>query len=100
MTLRFRKLALLCAIAVALLVANATIICSWLAWLGVTGFARWICREYLTGTAICVILAMVWLLRPIIIRGSRWALRQCSVCDQLVPAAGRYCPHCGSRIRC
>ena len=98
MTLRRRKLAVAAAVAAVLLLANAVVIARWLDDAGVVGWAAWVRSQYLTGTAIAVILALLVLLaRPE--RGDRWRwIDRCPVCGRRHLGRGRYCPVCGSRV--
>jgi len=99
MSLRRRMLAIMSAIAVVLLLANAQAIVCWVEAAGAIDWAQYVRAEYLTGTAIVVILAMVFLMggsdRP---QYSPWRSRRCRVCDQPIVIPGRYCGACGSRV--
>ena len=65
---------------------------------GVIPLARTIRANYLTGTAIAVIIALLILLPSVgwVPLGSRSV--RCSVCDQHVRRRSHYCPTCGSRV--
>ena len=97
MTLSTRKLLVLLLIAAALLLANAVLVIDWLSERGVIGFANHIRTEYLTGTAIAVIVVLL-----VLLVGPRSAAdrvsRRCPVCDGRVAAEARYCGECGSRV--
>lgn len=95
MTLTVRKCLVLALVAGVFLLANALAIAYWLRDAGVIDTATSIREEFLTGTAITVIVALLILLTT----PGRKALglgRKCSVCghDQL---GGNYCTDCGSR---
>ena len=97
MTFRARKFILLLVIVMVLIASNAWDVAAWLDRSGVVGLAGWIRREYLTGTAITVVLAMLFLLagpagmaRPFV--------RRCGVCGRLLLASGKYCGKCGCKL--
>jgi hypothetical protein len=73
------------------------ILVKWLEEKGVIDFARHIRTEYLTGTAITIIVVLlVLLVRP----GSERAgfFRRCPVCDHTIVGRENYCAGCGSRV--
>ena len=95
-----RKLIVITIVVGVLTIAGLPSITTALHRLGVIPVAQSIRAEYLTGTAIVVILALLVLL-PGWNRVSwrnRIAVRQCPVCEGLLGRPGRYCPSCGSRI--
>jgi hypothetical protein len=97
MTLGMRKLVVLELASGILLLANALVVADWFYELGVIEAAREIREEFLTGTAIAVIVALLILL---VSPGDRrlGLARRCGVCDRRVTVVARYCPECGSRL--
>ena len=96
MTLRIRKLIILGLVAMVFLLANIWLVVSWLDHLGVLEWARYLRRQYLTGTAITIIFVLLLLLaHP---HNRSWSCRQCPVCDHRISGRARYCGECGSRI--
>jgi len=101
MTLGLRKLIVICLVGVVFLAANAMIVASWLQERGVIDVARDIRKDFLTGTAITIIVALLILLvRP---RGAATAESQkwfgrCPVCDHVLLGRGSYCSACGSKV--
>jgi hypothetical protein len=97
MTLVMRKLVVLVLIASVFLLANAVLVVDWLSERGVIDLANRIRTEYLTGTAIAIIVVLL-----VLLVGSRSAAgrfsRRCPVCDHLVAGRARYCGQCGSRV--
>ena len=97
MTLSMRKLIVLLLIAAVPLLANAVLVVNWLPERGVIDFADRIRTEYLTGTAIAVIVVLL-----VLLVGPRSAAgrlsRRCPVCEHRVAAGARYCGECGSRL--
>ncbi|GMU20518.1 MAG: hypothetical protein AMXMBFR13_06150 [Phycisphaerae bacterium] len=100
MSLGIRKLVVGGALIGVVLLSNALLIAERLARQGWIDWAWSIRSEYLTGTAIVVILASLILVMP-----SRDAsrfrqawLRRCAVCDHVLLRAGNYCPACGSKV--
>ena len=96
MTLGGRKLAVLVAVGLVFILANALVVASWLNEHGVISFARHISREFLTGTAITIIVVLLILLVPARPPGGS-LLRRCPVCDKVLLDGGSYCSECGSR---
>jgi hypothetical protein len=100
MTLCNRRLVVLAVIAAMVLLADACIISGWLDRLGAVAWAQSIRAEFITGTAITVIVALLILLPPT----SRpcppppQGARSCPVCDEMLRPGGKYCPACGSRV--
>ncbi|MBN2561151.1 MAG: hypothetical protein JXQ75_09495 [Phycisphaerae bacterium] len=100
MVLRTRKLVVVGVIAAVLLLANALVIATWLNSAGVIRLAKSLRAEYVTGTAIVVIAALLILL-PAQRRErqeARFSSQQCPVCDERLRPGGRYCPACGSLV--
>ena len=99
MTPAIRKLIVLAVVALILLLANASVIVDWLSATGILGWAVAIRREYLTGTAVTVILVLlVLVVRPGRGPKDRWRrILRCRVCHHLVLSGGSYCPLCGAR---
>jgi len=96
MTLGIRKLIVLAMVAVVFLLGNVWLVANWLQDHGLIDWARYLRTEYLTGTAITIIIVLLILLaRP---AGERagW-LRRCSVCSHVLVGHGRYCAECGSK---
>lgn len=73
--------------------AHAVAIAAWLDRVGVVEGAAWLREEFLTGTALAVIAALLLLLTG---GSDRWLRRRCDVCGRSTPS-GRYCVSCGSR---
>lgn len=90
-----RKLIVMGAIAAVLVLANVDTIVDWLEHAGLVPFAQHIRTEYVTGTAIAVIVALLILLPSRMV----WAVcaRRCPVCDAALLRRCRYCAECGSR---
>ena len=97
MTLGIRKLIVLVLAAALFLVANLIFVANWLAEKGVIDWAKGIRKEYLTGTAITIIVVLLILLvSPG--RGSFRLSRRCPVCDHGLLGGARYCGDCGSKV--
>ena len=96
MTLGIRKLIVLVLVAALFLVANVVLVANWLQEKGVTDWAKYIHREYLTGTAITIIVVLLILL--VSPRGEgRRLLRRCPVCGHTLLGEAKYCGDCGSK---
>ena len=99
MSLRAKKIVVLTVLATLILLANFWALAGWLDGLGVIAYAQHLRSEYTTGTAITVILVLVFLLGGAGTIGTYARLiRRCPVCDHTVLRPGRYCGACGSRV--
>ena len=99
MQLAIRKLIVLLLIGGILLVGNIMLIANWLNDHGVIDGARSIRKEFLTGTAITIIVVlMILLVGPRVRMGVGERSDHCSVCDQRLSRGDRYCGSCGSRV--
>lgn len=97
MNLTIRKIVVVAAIAAIFLAANILLIANWLADHGVAEKAEWLREEFLTGTAIAVILVLLILLvNPV--RRTEGLRRRCPVCNEPLTRRGRYCSECGSKV--
>jgi len=97
MTLGIRKLIVVGLVAAVLLLGNFILVANWLQQKGIIDWAKDVRHEYLTGTAITIIVVLLILLvRPAgaLLRSRR----HCPVCDHDVPMTGHYCSDCGSRL--
>ena len=94
-----RKLLVLIVVVAVMVLAGLPAITAVLVQLGVIGLATKLRAEYLTGTAIAVILALLILLPRGVVAHIRFMRVSCAcrVCGTRLDRVGRYCPHCGSR---
>ena len=98
MSLTIRKIIVLGLIGTIFLMANILVVANWLAEKGLAEKANWLREEFLTGTAIAVILALlVLLVNP---KSSRAVgfVRRCPVCDKRLIGSPNYCAECGSKV--
>ena len=96
MSLGIRKVAVLALVLGVFLLANLWFVVNWLQDQGVVDAAQHVRAEYLTGTAITIIIALLILLvRPA--GHSSAFVRRCSVCEHVMLGMGRYCSACGSK---
>ena len=97
MTLGIRKLVVLVLVGSVFLLANLWFVVNWLDGHGVVSWAHHIRTEYITGTAITIIIALM-----ILLVGGRDSgtglLRRCPVCDHRLLGRGAYCSDCGSKV--
>jgi len=97
MTLGLRKLIVVALVGSIFLTANFLLVANWLSEKGVIDWAQGIRREFLTGTAITIIVALLILLvRPG--GGLLRAVRRCPVCDHRILGQAAYCSECGSKV--
>ena len=96
MSIEKRKLLIVGIIVAVLALANTGAIVGWLQGSGLIPLAEYIRAEYVTGTAIAVIVALLVLLPGRVV----WAIcvRRCPVCDAALLRQGKYCAECGSRV--
>lgn len=96
MSLSLRKALVLGMVGTVFVVANIMIVAQWLGEIGAVEGALYLRREFLTGTAITMIVVLLFLLvnpnRPSL----GWS-RRCSVCDHGMARGTKYCSECGSR---
>ena len=100
MTLGIRKTIVLVLVAAIFFLANMWLVMNWLQEKGVIDMAKYVRKEFLTGTAITIIVALLILLvKPAREAASRAGLiRRCPVCDHTILARGKYCSDCGSTV--
>jgi len=100
MTLGLRKVILLALIGGIFLIANVVMVANWLSDKGISQFAQTIRDNYLTGTAVTIIVALLILLVGPNKSGGGMAgfIRRCSVCDHRLIGRGSYCSDCGSKV--
>ena len=100
MTLGIRKLIVLGLVGGVFLLGNALFVAYWLNEMGMIEWAGRFRSEFLTGTAITIIIALLVLLVPArqIVPGATSTTRRCPICDHALSRDGRYCPECGGRV--
>ena len=99
LSLGIRKILTLSLVGGIFLLGNIWLVVKWLDNKGVIGWARHVRSEYLTGTAITIIAALLILLvKPGREAAGRFGLmRRCPVCDHRLLGRGTYCNDCGSK---
>ena len=97
MTLGIRKLMVAGLVGAVFLTANFLLVANWLREKGLIDWAKGIRKEYLTGTAITIIVALLILLVGRRADAGKW-LRRCPVCDRRIFGSTRYCGDCGSKL--
>ena len=97
MTLRIRKTIVLFLVGTLVVLANLWVVVAWLDERGIIDWARQVRREYLTGTAITIVGALLILLVGPGAERSRF-LRRCPVCDRVLLGSAKYCGECGSKV--
>ena len=97
MSLTIRKIFVLGLIGSILLLGNILMVANWLAERGVVDWAHHIRAEYLTGTAVTIIVVLLILLVSPGASGKS-LVRRCPVCDHVLVGRGGYCSECGSKV--
>ncbi len=100
MTLTIRKIIVLGLIGIVFLVGNILVVANWISDSGIAEKAGWVRREFLTGTAVAVILVLLILLvSPKNSAGKAIGFtRRCPVCDERLIGSPSYCGECGSKV--
>ena len=98
MSLGIRKIIVLTLIGLIFLAGNILVVANWLAEKGVEQKANWLREEFLTGTAIAVIITLL-----ILLTGQKQSrvfglIRRCPICDHRMISRGSYCSECGSKV--
>ena len=99
-SLGIRKLVVLILLGSILLLANVWFVVGWLDERGFVEGAKYLKSEYLTGTAITIIVTLIILLvKPgkEVVSHTNFG-RRCSVCDRILLSTGKYCSECGSKV--
>jgi hypothetical protein len=95
MSLTIRKIIVLGLIGSILLLGNVVLVTNWLAEHGVVDWARYVRAEYLTGTAVTIIVVLLILL---VSPKAGTLVRRCPVCDHVLLSRDKYCGECGSKV--
>jgi len=98
LTLGIRKLAVILLVAGIVLAANIVFIGNWLDKNGLVDWAHWVRQEFLTGTAITVLAALLILLTGPRHRNTPNLIQRCDVCGRRSIGLAKYCAACGSRL--
>lgn len=99
MSLTIRKIIVLGLIGIIFLTANILVVANWIAETGIADKAGWLRKEFLTGTAIAMILALLILLvNPKVSSRAVSFTRRCLVCDKRLIGNPSYCSECGSKV--
>ena len=100
MSLTVRKIIVLGLIGINFLVGNILMVANWISDTGLAEKAGWVRREFLTGTAVAVILVLfILLVSPRNIAGKAIGFtRRCPVCDKRLIGNVNYCCECGSKV--
>ena len=99
MSLGIRKIIVISLIGLIFLAGNILLVANWLAEKGIDQKANWLRQEFLTGTAIAVIVTLLFLLvNPKSSSKSIGFTRRCPVCDHRLVGSANYCGDCGSKV--
>ena len=94
-----RKIIVLGLIGIIFLTANILVVANWISDTGIAEKAGWIRKEFLTGTAIAIILTLlVLLVGPKASGRVIGFIQRCPVCDKRLIGSPNYCSDCGSKI--
>ncbi len=101
MSLGVRKWIIVVLVLSVFLLGNILLIANWLIDTGVCNWAHFVRREFLTGTAVTIIITLLILL----VNPNRQAnsaraglIKCCPVCDKTLFSGGAYCSNCGSKL--
>ena len=98
MSLRIRKILIIGLIAAILFAGKVVIFANWLIDNGIPEKADWIKENFLTGTSITIIVALLILMvNPKSGRAVAFG-RRCPVCNERLSGKVNYCSDCGSKV--
>ena len=99
-SLGIRKLVVVSLVGGIFLLGNIWLVANWLDEMGAIDGARYVRKEFLSGTAITIIIVLLILLvKPGREAAGRLGLmRRCPVCDCRLFGRGKYCGECGSKV--
>ncbi len=99
-SLGIRKLVVISLVGGIFLLGNIWLVVNWLDEKGIVDGARYVRREFITGTAVTIIVVLLILLvKPGREVAGRFGLmRRCPVCDHRLLGRGKYCGGCGSKV--
>ena len=98
MTLLSRKVIIILLIGSVFLLGNILLVANWIADTGISEKANWIKENFITGTAVTIILALLILLTSSKSSKVFGLVRRCPVCDHRLIGRGNYCSECGSKV--
>ena len=98
MTLLSRKVIIILLIGSVFLLGNILLVANWIADTGISEKANWIKENFITGTAVTIILALLILLTSSKSSKVFGLVRRCPVCDHRLIGRANYCSECGSKI--
>ena len=101
MSLGVRKWIIIVLVLSVFFLGNILLIANWLTDKGVCDWAHFVRREFLTGTAVTIIITLLILLvSPNRQTNSARArlIKHCPVCDKTLFSSGSYCSSCGSKL--
>ena len=91
-----RKLSTIVVLVSVVFLANISAVTEWLQAVGVVTLAQYFRSEYITGTALSVIVVLLLLVPATSVYAA--SVMRCPVCDTGLQRRGKYCPECGSRV--
>jgi len=101
MTLMSRKMIIILLIGAVFLLGNILVVANWIANTGIAEKANWVRENFVTGTAVTIILTLLILLVSNKNNSSNRVfglVRRCPVCDHRLIGRGAYCSECGSNV--
>jgi hypothetical protein len=78
-----------------LILAHLNSLVRWLNHVGIIELAEWVGQRYLTGTAVAIMVTLIFLTADASRIDPVDRSRRCRTCDRALARDGRYCPHCG-----
>ena len=101
MTLLSRKVIIILLIGAVFLLGNILLVANWIANTGIAEKANWVRENFVTGTAVTIILTLLILLVSNKNNSNNRVfglVRRCPVCDHRLIGRGAYCSECGSNV--
>ncbi|MGA2500596.1 MAG: hypothetical protein ABSH20_22885 [Tepidisphaeraceae bacterium] len=95
MTLQRRKTLVAGVVVGILALTHLNTLVHWLHRAGIIELANWVGERYLTGTAVAIMVTLIFLTTDASRIDPMDHSRRCRTCDRALARDGRYCPHCG-----
>jgi len=97
LSLGIRKMIVVGLIGTVLLMGNIVLVINWMQAQGWIEWAQSVRHDYLTPTALTIIVVLLILLVKPRTESSSW-IRRCPVCDHMTGGSKNYCGDCGTKL--
>jgi len=97
LSLGIRKMIVVGLIGTVLLMGNVVLVIDWMQAQGWIEWAQSVRHDYLTPTALTIVVVLLILLVKPRVESVGW-IRRCPVCDHMTGSSKNYCGDCGSKL--